>query len=258
MSIITIGQKILAKRGFELKYQSQPIYADPAKIEQAITLIKGYTMLSRSTLVSLADQIAYCNKVDLEGAFVECGVWKGGAVALMAYISKQTGRPDRALHLFDAFQDICPPDPKVDGEKALNETKKFGSYQEGDLQPLSGVYDRFGGHGTIDACKEVIGKTGYPSANVHFHQGWFQDTVKEASKSIPKISLLRLDGDWYESTMVCLQAFYDQVVPGGFIIFDDYGAYEGCRKAVHDFFDNRNVRPFLVRADTACYFVIKH
>lgn len=257
MNIVEIGQTILAKYGFELKHQSKSIYNDETSILQAISLIRGYTMLSRSALVSLSDQVAYCNKVGIKGAFVECGVWKGGAVALMAYISKLTGHEDRPLHLFDAFQDICPPDPGVDGEKALKETEKFGSFEQGVLQPLSGIYDRFGGHGTIDACREVIGKTGYPASRIHFHKGWFQDTVAEAAKDIPEIAILRLDGDWYESTMVCLTAFYDQVVRGGFVILDDYGAYEGCRKAVHDFFAMRSETPFLIRADTSCHFLIK-
>ena len=214
-------------------------------------------MLSHTRLVSLADQVAWCNKAGLDGSFVECGVWKGGAVALMAYVSKRTGRDDRPLHLFDAFQDICPPDPAVDGEKALRETEKFGSYKEGEIKPLSGIYDSFGGHGTIEACREVIAKAGYPAENAHFHVGWFQDTVFEAAKTLGPIALLRLDGDWYESTKVCLEAFYDLVVPGGFVIFDDYMTYEGCKKAVDEFFEARGIAPFLIRCDASCYYVIK-
>lgn len=257
MNLTRLVQKGLARRGFELKRAAEPAYVDASAIGEAEALIEKYTMLSHTRLVSLADQVVWCNRTGLEGSFVECGVWKGGAVALMAYMSKRSDREDRPLHLFDAFQDICPPDPAVDGEKALRETEKFGSFEQGALKPLSGIYDSMGGHGTTEACREVIGKTGYPAENVHFHVGWFQDTVFEAAKTIGPIALLRLDGDWYESTKICLEAFYDLVVEGGFVIFDDYLTYEGCKKAVDEFFQARGIDPFLIRADTSCYYVIK-
>lgn len=257
MGVVKFAQKVLARGRLELKLQAQPAYVDEAEIRRATALIEGYTMLSRTRLVSLADQVAYCNATGNEGAFVECGVWKEGAVALMAFISKISGGENRSLHLFDAFQDICAPNPEIDGVKALNETAKFGTYKEGEPQPMTGIYDRFGGHGTIDACREVIAKTGYSERNVHFHEGWFQDTVFEAAKTIGPIALLRLDGDWYESTKICLEAFYDQVTPGGFVIFDDYMTYEGCKKAVDEFFESRAVKPFLIRCDTSCYYVVK-
>ena len=139
MSVIKFAQNLLAQRGFELKYQANPAYVDEATIKQATSLIEGYTMLSRTRLVSLADQVAYCNATGMAGAFVECGVWKGGAVALMAYVSRLTGGTDRSLHLFDAFQDICAPNPEIDGEKALKETAKFGVYTEGEPQPMTGI-----------------------------------------------------------------------------------------------------------------------
>lgn len=257
MGVIGFAKKLLAKRGIELKYKDQPLYDDEAMIQQATSLIEGYTMLPHTRLVSLADQISYCNTTGVEGAFVECGVWKGGAVALMAYVSKLTGGQNRSFHLFDAFQDICAPNPEIDGPTALKQTGKFAVYKEGEPQPMTGFYDQFGGHGTIDACREVIGKTGFPEHHIHFHKGWFQDTVFDAAKTIGPIALLRLDGDWYESTKVCLEAFYDKVTPGGFVIFDDYLAYDSCKKAVDEFFDKRGVKPFLIRYDAVCYYIIK-
>jgi O-methyltransferase len=253
-----IVKNLLWRLGFELKYYARPIYVDDRDIEHAKSIIDGYTMLSHACLTSLADQVGYCNSRKIPGAFVECGVWKGGAVALMAHISKIAGRDDRVLHLLDAFSDICAPDPKVDGNKALTETEKFGKYREGVPQSLDGIYASKGGHGTIQDCKNVIlHKVGYPEANVNFHKGWFQDTAVEASKVIGPIALLRLDGDWYESTKICLEAFYDNVVAGGIIIIDDYLAYEGCRKAVDEFILSRNISVFLGRVDTVCYFFVK-
>lgn len=68
-------------------------------------------MLSRTRSVSFSDKIAYCNQTGVPGAFVECGVWKGGTVALMAYLSRARNDDRRPIHLFDAFQDISPPPP---------------------------------------------------------------------------------------------------------------------------------------------------
>lgn len=160
MTLVRFAQRTLAQRGLELKQLARPAYVDEADIQRATSLIEGYTMLSRTRLVSLADQIAYCNATGVQGAFVECGVWKGGAVVLMAYMSKLTGDETRPLHLFDAFQDICAPNPEVDGAKALKETARFGSYNDGEQRPLTGVYDQLGGHGTIGACRDSHRKDG--------------------------------------------------------------------------------------------------
>lgn len=251
-------KSLIWKLGFEVKLPAQPIYVDNASLERAKSIVQGHTMLSHTCMTSLADQVAYCNINNVPGAFVECGVWKGGAVALMAYINIVTGRDDRELHLLDAFSDICAPDPSVDGAKALAETEKFGRYKDGEIRSLDGIYNSKGGHGTIEDCINVIAnKANYPENLIHFYPGWFQDTALPASKSIGKIALLRLDGDWYESTKVCLEAFYDSVVPGGIIVIDDYLAYEGCRKAVDEFLLSKGLHVFLGRVDTVCYFFIK-
>jgi O-methyltransferase len=108
------------------------------------------------------------------------------------------------------------------------------------------------------ACKDVIiNKVGYAPVNVHFHIGWFKDVVFDAAPKVGPIALLRLDGDWYESTKTCLEAFYDNVVKGGIVIFDDYLVYDGCKKAVDEFLAARGNPPLMIRGDTRCYFVIK-
>ncbi len=85
-------------------------------------------------------------------------------------------------------------------------------------------------------------RIGYDPAHLIYHKGWFQDTLPIADT--PEIAVLRLDGDWYASTRVSLKHLYDRVVPGGFVIIDDYGCYDGCRKAVDE---------FLADADKSCF-----
>lgn len=251
-------KKILRKYGFELTPTPTSLYVQEGIVNKVQKLVVGFTMLPDARMISLCDQVGYCNVKGISGAFVECGVWKGGSVALMAYVSKMTGHEYRQLHLLDAFSDICAPNPEVDGAKAVSETATFGAYDDRKPKPLEGIYDSIGGHGTIDACKEVLfNRVKYPESNVTFHKGWFQDTAFDAAAIIGPIALLRLDGDWYESTKICLEAFYDNVVKGGIVIIDDYLYYDGCRKAVDEFLESRKITAFLGKVDSSCYYFVK-
>lgn len=100
-------------------------YELEAVATECIRIVKKYTMLSKRRLVTLYQQVAYCERYEISGAFVECGVWKGGATGLMALANLQSGKVRRHLHLFDAFQEICEPDAAVDGERALREVQQF-------------------------------------------------------------------------------------------------------------------------------------
>lgn len=227
----------------------------------AIARVRGNTMLSKRRLVTLYQQVVHCERNGVEGAFVECGVWKGGGMGIMALANLQTGRARRHLHLFDAFQEICEPDAAVDGDQALREVQPFlqkGGKAGGALRPLFGIYDAIGGPGTLMENRQLLEQViGYPAGKVHYHVGWFQDTLPAVHESIGSIAILRLDGDWYASTRVCLDYLYDKVVRGGIVIIDDYGAYEGCRRAVDEFLATRGMSPYLHNIDhTGRYIVV--
>ena len=100
-------------------------------------------------------------------------------------------------------------------------------------------------------------KIQYPRNYLHYHMGWFQDTLPAVSELIKEVAILRLDGDLFASTKVCLEWLYDKVVPGGFVIVDDYGTYEGCRKAVDEFLDSREERVFLHHVNRDCRYWVK-
>jgi O-methyltransferase len=228
---------------------------------ESILLIKNNTMLSKRRLVTLYQQVEYCEKNSIAGAFVECGVWKGGAMGLMALANLRFGNKPRHLHLFDAFQDICEPDSAIDGERAVREVKEFTKGvggDEGRLQPLTGFYDSLGGAGTLDDSRELLEKKiNYPAEMINYHVGWFQDTLPNVLDGIKQIAILRLDGDWYASTKVCLEYLFDKVVIGGVVIIDDYGAYEGCKKAVDEYIKSNNIKTYLGSVDNECRFFIK-
>lgn len=225
----------------------------------AIKKIQPYTMLPSERLITLYKKVAFCEKYNIQGSLVECGVWKGGAVALMALANLKYGKERRHIHLFDAFSEICEPDEAVDGERATREVKRWlregGS---GNLIPLVGIYDSLGGPGQLEDNQNLLETIiGYSPKFLHYHKGWFQDTLPKDANDIGEIAILRLDSDWYASTKICLEYLYDKVVSGGFIIIDDYGTYDGCRKAVDEFIENKNIKAYLNDVDNSCKYWIK-
>jgi O-methyltransferase len=236
-------------------------YELEAEATECIRIVKDYTMLSKRRLVTLYQQAVYCERYDVPGAFVECGVWKGGAAGIMALANLQTGKARRHLHLFDAFQEICEPDAAVDGERALREVQQFtgrNGHDKGALRPLTGIYDFMGGPGTLEENRNLLEKTiGYPAELLDYHVGWFQETLPAVHEAIGPIAILRLDGDWYASTKVCLEYLFDKVVKGGIVIIDDYGTYEGCRRAVDEFMETEKVQAYLGSIDRDCRFFVK-
>jgi O-methyltransferase len=213
-------------------------------------------MVARDGLITLYQQVAHCESAGVSGAFVECGVWKGGAAALMAIANLDHGHERRSLHLFDSFVGIPEPIAGLDGDRAILETLGKPDDALGRLRPAHDYSDR-GGPGSPREVRGLLGRVGYPQEYIHIHQGWFQETVPSDAATVGPVALLRLDGDLYESTKVCLEHFYEAVVPGGFIVIDDYGAYEGCRRAVDEFLAKAGPPPFLSRINSDIRYWIK-
>jgi hypothetical protein len=175
----------------------------------------------------------------------------------MAAVNKARGDRRRMFHLFDSFAGV--PQPSVHDVDVL---ERFAE-EYPDLAP-----DQADGRSQlvpIGVCSAPMDRVNelffevlrIDPAQVRIHQGWFQDTVPTANAEIGPIAILRLDGDWYESTRVCLANLYDQVVAGGFVIVDDYGCFAGCTKATDEFFAARGFRPDFRSVDRECVFFRK-
>jgi len=130
--------------GFEIR-RSRPAatatdHTEDFECAEMIARVRDYTMVSHDGLASLFQQARFCERHSIPGAYVECGVWKGGAVALMALANLKYGRARRHIHLFDAFREICEPDATVDGAKAIREVQQWSRNGgvEGRLRPLKG------------------------------------------------------------------------------------------------------------------------
>ncbi len=231
----------------EIKFWKDVGFADFFSFEKLWLFKKvyPYTMSGYKRLSNVYELAKKIEKKKINGAFVECGVWKGGCTAIMAFVSKKAGSL-RKVWLFDSFEGL--PEP---------------TYKDGLLAREYAQNKAGGNRKTIEKC---IGPIEYVNKilfdilrinrdNIIIKKGWFQNTLLKVQKEIGPISILRLDGDWYESTKCCLENLYDNVIIGGYIIVDDYGHWEGARKALEEFFISRKIKPNLIKIDyTGIYF----
>jgi len=170
----------------------------------------------------------------IPGAFVECGVAQGGCSALMAMVAKADSRP-RNMWLFDSFQGLPAP--------TTADFDNSGKWTGQHVRPLP-PGSCLGTKGEVESL--LFEKFDLGRNSVFLVEGWFQDTLLKNRDRVGAISLLRIDGDWYESTKCCLHSFYDSITPGGYVIIDDYGVCFGCKRAVHEFLDEKQISPSLV------------
>lgn len=186
------------------------------KYEGTIWPDQGETMIGWKRLTHLEMCIKNIIEENIPGDFIETGVWRGGACIFMAYLLKINKINNRIVWIADSFQGLPAPDPQrypLDSESTLH-TVPCLAVSEAEVRKNFEKY--------------VI-----EDSNTRFLKGWFKDTLPTAP--IERLSLLRLDGDLYESTMDALQALYHRLAPGGYCIIDDYGAIPACRQAVEDF-----------------------
>ena len=213
---------------------------------EGIKIVRKNTMMPYVNLLTLYEQAVYCENNNIEGDFVECGVWKGGSTMAAALSLMDEGQTNRKLYLYDTFDGMSEP------------TEADRSYQgvsAATILESSAAGEEFWCRSPIEEVKANLDSTGYPSDKVHYIKGKVEETIPG---SLPgKISVLRLDTDWYESTKHELTHLFPLLVEGGFLIIDDYGFWEGARKAVDEFFEASSKKYFLHRIDSTGRLIIK-
>ncbi len=182
---------------------------------------KAITMIGLMRLENLQFCIEDIIKNKIKGDLIECGVWRGGATIFMRLILKKYGINDKIVFVADSFEGLPAPNTK---EFPADEGSRFHK------MPVTNV--------TLEEVKHNFKLYDVLDDNVKFLKGWFKDTLPNTS--IEKLSLLRLDGDMYESTWQILENLYDKVSIGGFVIVDDFNLPQ-CVKAVNDFRKQNNI-----------------
>ncbi|HIK29942.1 MAG TPA: class I SAM-dependent methyltransferase [Oscillatoriales cyanobacterium M59_W2019_021] len=211
----------------DIRYRTQN-YADLLSLRTAGRNFSGQIPQFSHSLIGLPrmENIQHCAEIifkeKIPGDFMETGVWQGGATIFMRALLKVYGEDiDRCVWAADSFEGL--PKPQVPQDETYDlSASKFPFLAIG----LEAVRDNFRTYNLLDDC-------------VKFLKGWFEETLPNAP--IKRLALLRLDGDLYKSTLDALNPLYDKVSPGGFIIIDDYYAFEPCKQAVDEFRASRNI-----------------
>lgn len=249
--LLQIANKIAGRFGYKVKIERKKSPGDIYGNEQFVRLYEqcsDYTMTSLERMYSLYQSLNYIIDNNIPGDLVECGVWKGGSSRMMALLLKERGVTNRKLHLYDTFEGMSEPsefDTSFRGDaadKLLAKEKKNGSKES------------IWCYAPLEEVRENLYSTGYPKENIVFVKGKVEDTL---SLNMPgKLALLRLDTDWYESTKIELELLYPLLVEKGVLIIDDFGHWDGAKKAVVEYFEKTNYL-FLHRIDYTGRLMIK-
>lgn len=235
--------------GYEIRKSSRDqslLGFDDVDLE-ILRAVQNRSLTSPIRILNAMNAARYVAANGIEGAIVECGVWRGGTCMAMAKALMAIDACDYDIYLFDTFAGMTRPGKEdiriLDGQAAegldwsLRETdEKNGSYIAG-VTAFSSLSDVMSG----------MLETGYPTERIHFVEG---DILETFHTSAPEtIAVLRLDTDWYESTIHELRIGWPKIPRGGVLILDDYDYWEGARRATEEFFRDESLEPFLMRMD---------
>ena len=254
--IKNIIKKIVQSSGYDIrKKNSFKIHPEfPSDFSEndikIIKKIKPFTLTSNERIYSLIQATKYVADNNLPGDIVECGVWKGGSMMLAAKTLMESDNTDYELYLFDTFEGTTKP-TEVDKDYLGNSMLKTweNEFEGKEKLPPSADYV------PLEQVQKNLFSIGYPKEKIHFIKGKVEDTIPKNSPE--KIAILRLDTDWYESTKHELENLFPILSSGGILIIDDYGHFEGSKKAVDEYFAKNKIKYFLNRIDYTGRLIIK-
>lgn len=219
-------------------------YPDMEPFQAAIIeKVFPYTMTSPERLYGLINATTYLVNNGIEGAVVECGVWRGGSMMAVAETLQALGDTSRHLYMYDTYEGMSSP---------TEHDKDFGNTPATQLLEQTAVgtsYDNIWCYASLEDVETNLRATGYPASHLHFIKGKVEDTLPAHQHLHPQVALLRLDTDWYASTQVEVERLYPQLAAGGFMIVDDYGHWQGAKQAIDEYFATLPSTPFLHRLD---------
>lgn len=234
--------------------QSRPVKNMPSDFDEQTTLIVNtvneYTMTSPERIQALVNAIRYVVANNIEGDFVECGVWRGGSTMAAAMTLKDLGDDRRSLYLYDTFEGMSAPTAEDVGSDGRKAAEKF--YKR-NLSEDTSDWCR----SPIDEVKSNLASTGYPAEKMHFIKGKVEDVLPDQMPAGP-IAILRLDTDWYESTRHEMLHLYPRLVKNGVLIIDDYGDWQGAKKAIDEYIAEHNLCLLLNRIDHTGRIAVKY
>lgn len=216
--------------------------------ERILAMVRPYTMTPDIRLLNTLSAVDHVEKNNIAGAFVECGVWRGGNTMAAALGFLRRGSWNRELYLYDTFDGMTAPtavDTDTSGKPAAEYLRETAKNKD----------NHYWAYCPLDDVKANMTVTGYPEEKVHFVVGPVEETIPNTLPD--KIAVLRLDTDWYSSTIHELVHLYPRLSPGGILILDDYGTWDGARKAVDEYFSKLAEPPTLESIDGMAMTCVK-
>ena len=208
---------------------------------------KPFTMTTIERMYALYKAVEYVVTNQIPGDIVECGVWKGGSIMLIALTLQRLGDKSRSIYLYDTFDGMSEPTGR-DVDKLNRSAVEY-------LQAAPKESNIIWAYASLPEVQNNVLSTGYPTNKVVFVQGKVEDTLPSTCPS--KISLLRLDTDWYESTYHEMRCLFPLVSPRGVLIQDDYGEWRGAKDATDRYLREERLSLLLQRIDSSARLAIK-
>jgi O-methyltransferase len=222
-------RELLDRRGYVIRTKLAPEYADfSPELHALVDEVTPYTQTPPERIAALANAVEYVIRAGVPGAFVECGVWRGGSMMVVAKMLRRLGVEDRELWLYDTYEGMtAPTEADVDyrGESQLELHRQYEA---------AGIESGTPPGTDLDSVRAAMTSTGYPTERVRFVKGPVEQTIPADAPQ--DIAILRLDTDWYESTRHELVELYPRLASRGVLIIDDYGHFAGSRRAVDEYF----------------------
>lgn len=212
-----------------------------------IDACRPLTMVSDARLWALISAVDYVVRAGVPGAFVEAGVWRGGCALAMAMALRDRGCLDREIWLYDTFDGMTAP--------TAQDVERHSRRTAADLLGARDASNHYWAIAPRESVTTALASSGWPAESTHIVEGDVLQTLP--GRAPERIALLRLDTDWYESTRWELECLYDRIEPGGVLIIDDYGHFEGARRAVDEFFAQRGQVVLMHRTDYTGRVILK-
>lgn len=223
--------------------------ADREIVKQALP----YSMTSPERLLALVEAVRYCVARRLPGAMAECGVWRGGSALALILTLQDLGVADRDIYLYDTFTGMTQP---TEHDVSPQQGSALSTWQEATSRGRRPWEELFGSEMFNEAqVKALLESTGYPPERLHLVSGKVEETIPDQMPA--RFALLRLDTDWYQSTRHELRHMFPALCTAGVLIIDDYGHWQGARRAVDEYFSVSHPPLLLHRIDYTGRIAIK-
>jgi hypothetical protein len=250
-------ERLLARRGLKLVRVGTGVdslgVADPFRAadfspawRETVQAAQPLTLTSPERIAAVIAAVEHVVAGDIGGVFVECGVWQGGSSLAAALTFQRLGQP-RDLYLFDTFSGMPAPGEADVDMHGVHARSWWSEARQRQAAAEHGA--------TADQVRATMLATGYPPERVHLVEGLVEQTLP--TRAPDRIAILRLDTDFYASTRHELAMLWPLLAPGGILIVDDYGHFEGARRAVDEFLADVAPRPFLHRIDYTGRLIVK-